>query len=192
MADLPPPPRPDFSHSLVHLTRGRAAAPGREPVTPFQVLTEILVSGLIRGSGNTGYVKGSRPAACLSEIPLSSLREFTKPPAEKAKYSPYGIVLSKGAVFQAGGRPVIYLPDAETGWIPRDEIWRVVRFEEGTVDFTHEREWRVLGDLDLTKFLMFVLVWSAREARQLHETLKTPLKDRILGFFPMGHLITMM
>ena len=34
-------------------------------------------------------------------------------------------------------------------WIPAEERWRHVRYEPPQVDFTHEREWRVPGDLDL-------------------------------------------
>jgi hypothetical protein len=75
--------RSDFSHSLVHLTRERVE--GGQTISAFRVLMEILESSIIRGSGNEGYVKGNRRAVCLSEIPLSALREFTAPPIEKAK-----------------------------------------------------------------------------------------------------------
>jgi hypothetical protein len=48
---------------------------------------------------------------------------------------------------------VIYLPDSEAEWIPEDEKWRQLRYEYGSDDWTHEREWRLPGDLDLTKIL---------------------------------------
>jgi hypothetical protein len=189
--------RSDFNHSLVHLTRERRVfPPGADKpelvASAFQVLKEILTSATIHGSGNEGFVKGHRRAVCLSEIPLASLHQFAEPPtAEKAKYRLYGIVLSKSAVFHAGGRPVIYLPDAEGDWIPADEKWRHVRFEAGQVDFTHEREWRVPGDLDLEKFGRFyVIVWSPKEARELMK-LATPLGERIQSILPM-HDIGMM
>jgi hypothetical protein len=137
--------RSHFNHSLVHLTRERKDS---DPtVSAFEVLKEILRSKQICGSGKNGFVKGSRRAVCLSEIPLSVLHQFAKPPEEKTLpgkcYRFYGIVISKPAVFDIGGRPVIYLPDAEGNWIPPEEKWRHVRFESGQVDFTHEREWRV-------------------------------------------------
>jgi hypothetical protein len=100
--------RSDFSHSLVHLTRERRESD--RTVSAFEVLKEILISKQIRGSGNEGFVKGSRRAVCLSEIPLSFLHQFAKPLEEEIAskgYRFYGIVLSKRAVFDIGGRPVI-------------------------------------------------------------------------------------
>jgi hypothetical protein len=194
-----PPRRADFSQALVHLTRERREYSSRDFPTPrlvrevpaFEVLKEILASGTIRGSGNEGYVKGNRSAVCFSEIPLSAMHQYAEPPTkERARYRFYGIALSKRAVFEAGGRPVIYLPDTEAEWIPADEKWRHVRFEYGQVDFTHEREWRVPGDLDLTKVPgLYVLVWSAAEAKEL-QNFTTPLD--IHGVLPMEHINMML
>jgi hypothetical protein len=195
--------RPDFSHSLVHLTKERKEYAWdaqtmqlklTREVPAFDVLKEILVCGSIRGSGNEGFVKGNRRAVCLSEIPISAIREFADPPnvQPKHKYRMYGVVLSKAAVFQTGGRPVIYLPDTEGDWIPAEHKWRHVRFEHGQVDFTHEREWRVPDDLDLRQFAgLYVMVWSPREAKEVAK-LDTPLTKKILGIFPMGHLTEML
>ncbi|MDR6412762.1 UNVERIFIED_ORG: hypothetical protein ABIC62_006140 [Burkholderia sp. 1595] len=136
-------------------------------------------------------MKGARRAACFSEIPLSAVREFASEPTDEvARYRFYGVSTSKKAVFKLGGRPVIYLPENEGDWIPDDQKWRHVRFEHGTVDFTHEREWRVLGDLNLTKLPgLYVLVWSATEAREI-TSLDMPVKKLIRGILPMEHLTT--
>jgi hypothetical protein len=196
--------RSDFSHSLVHLTKNRKEYEYDQQtlerklireVSAFDVLKEILVSGTIRGSGNDGYVKGDRHAVCLSEIPLSNLREFADAPyvePPKHKYRMYGITLSKDAVFKAGGRPVFYLPDTEGDWIPAEQKWRQVRFEHPQVDFTHEREWRVPVDvLDLTQFAgMYVVVWNTGEAKVITK-LQTPVSDKILGVLPMEHISAM-
>jgi hypothetical protein len=130
----------------------------------------------------------------LSEIPLSAMHQFAEPPStESARYRFYGIALSKRVVFDAGGRPVIYLPDAEGIWIPADEKWRQVRYEPPQVDFTHEREWRVPGDLDLRKLPrgLYVIVWSASEAREITKFV-TPLTPKILGILPMEHISGML
>ena len=187
----------DFSYSLVHLTKERNEYSSLDFLTqklervvqPFDVLKEILACGTIRGSGNEGYVKGSRRAVCFSEIPLSAMHQFAQPmPEPKARYRFYGIVLSKRAVFKAGGRPVIYLPDREADWIPADEKWRHVRFDE-RVDFTHEREWRVAGDLDLKDMPgLYVIVWSAAEAKELATKFNSPLDQQIRGILPMEHI----
>jgi hypothetical protein len=181
--------RADLSHCLIHLTRRRVDARGKS-TSAFQALKEILQSGTIRGG--SGYVKGGHSVVCLSEIPFSALREFTAPPTEKARYEPYGIVIGKESVFEAGGRPVIYLPDKEATWIPSNERWRHVRFEAGSVDFTHEREWRMLGDLNLNSVAaLYVFVWTPPEARSLYD-LVTPVKNKILGILPLRDLVTVM
>lgn len=94
--------RSDFTSSLVHMTRERKEYSSADFVTQkldrivpaFDVLKEILASATIRGSGNEGYVKGKRPAVCLSEIPLSAMHQFAQPPSEEtARYRFYGIAL---------------------------------------------------------------------------------------------------
>jgi hypothetical protein len=197
--------RADFSDSLVHLTRERREYSSNNfaeqtllrEVSAFDVLKEILSSGTLRGSGNAGYVKGNRTAVCFSEIPLSAMHLFARPPddplerAKPARYRFYGIAVSKRALFEAGGRPVIYLPDSEGHWIPPDEKWRQVRFEYGVVDFTHEREWRVPGDLDLTKLGVYVIVWSTSEEKALAK-FPTPLAKNIHSIIPMEHIVGML
>jgi hypothetical protein len=198
------PRRPDFSHALVHLTRERREYSHKDfekqtlerEVSAFDVLKEILTTAVLRGSGNEGYVKGSRRAVCFSEIPLSALHLFAAPPSDEfsrsQRYRPYGIVLSKGSVFRAGGRPVIYLPDRDGHWIPPEEKWRHVRFDPPSVDFTHEREWRLPGDLNLKLAGgLYVIVWGAEEAREL-ASFASPLSKRILGISPMEHLTGML
>ena len=192
--------RADFGHALVHLTRERREFTSSDflsqklsrVVSPYDVLKEILASGTIRGSGNEGYIKGSRRAVCFSEIPLASIHQFAAPMPEPGRYRYYGIALSKQTVFEAGGRPVIYLPDAEGEWIPAEEKWRHVRFEHGQVDFTHEREWRLPGDLDLkTVRGMFVIVWSAEEAQAVAKS-DSPLTGKIRGVLPMEYINMML
>jgi hypothetical protein len=195
--------RADFNQSVVHLTRERKimTVPGdatesaktERSIHAFHVLKEILITGVIKGSGNEGFIKGNQKAVCFSEIPLSVVHEFASPPdRENARYRFYGIALSKRTIFAAGGRPVIYLPDAEATWIPADQKWRHVRYEFGEVDFTHEREWRVRGDFELTKVPgLYVLVWSAEEALELNQ-FRSPLEKLIRGILPMEHITTML
>lgn len=196
--------RPDFNQSLIHLTKERKEAPatGNADQTPriveaFEVLKEVLASGVIRGSDRTGYIKGSRTAACFTEVPLSAVHHIaSEPGTELRKYRYYGIALSKRAVFAAGGRPVIYVPDEEGGWIPDDEKWRQVRFEaeaeDWRVNWTHEREWRVPGQLDLGNVPeLHVLVWSTAEAEEIR-ALDGPVSGRIASILPMQKLIQML
>jgi hypothetical protein len=190
----------DVSHALVHLTKERVRWEGtfkvneqmtKHETAAFDVLKEILKDGKIAAS--TGYVKGARSVVCFSEMPLSAIRTFAQLPSETpARYRFYGIALSKETVFRVGGRPVIYLPDKEGDWIPYNEKWRHVRFEYGQVDWTHEREWRMPGDLDLTQVPGFyVIVWGASEATEVGQ-MESPVKEKIRGILPMEHLNDML
>jgi hypothetical protein len=177
----------DLSHALVHLTKRRAREPFgfKTEASAFQVLKEILQARKIEAG--LGYVKGNQPVVCLSEIPLSALHGFAARSTQDApfpRYEFYGIAISKYMGFRLGARPVIYLPDAEAGWIPSDQKWRHVRFEHGQVDWTHEREWRCPGDVDLGQIGFYVIVWSAEEASEL---VKLNLSN-VLGVLPMEHL----
>ncbi len=72
-----------------------------------------------------------------------------------------------------GARPVIYLlwREAEQLLAP-EERWRVVTSEMDRtppVDWTHEREWRVAGDLPLEARHFAVLVASWRDADAIFE-----------------------
>lgn len=196
--------RPDFNQSLIHLTKERReeapkTSPDQTPrvVEAFDVLKEILASGVVRGSGRTGYIKGQRPAACFTEVPLSAVHHIaSEPGAELRKYRYYGIAVSKRAVFAAGGRPVIYVPDDEGGWIPDNEKWRQVRFEaeadDWRVNWTHEREWRVPDQLELSTIPeLHILVWSAAEAEEIR-VFDSPVRGRIVSILPMQQLVQML
>ncbi len=170
---MPNGTRSDVSDYLIHLTKGRTGK-GRhwEPrgfqdavrgpkFAPLSVLGEILKDGVVKGSNNHGHIKGTRTAACFTETPLSNVQHIV------SRYSYYRIAVSKRVAFDAGARPVIYLPDAESGWIPAEEKWRHMRFDGG-VDFTWEREWRLQGDFPLHSIPSFqILVWNRKDAESL-------------------------
>lgn len=189
--------RTDFSNSLVHFTRDRKGEMRQKGVSDDQtcysaldVLCQILESGKILGSNNTGFVKGNQSASCFTECPLSSVKLFaTDESDEKGKYRFYGIAISKEAAFKNGARPVIYLPDDEAEWIPPEQKWRHVQFKYGEVDWTFEREWRAKGDFDLKAAPgLYVIHWCPSEQSALQKSLNTNIKGKIRGYLPMKHL----
>lgn len=169
--------RQDISLALIHL------AGNRENSSAKAALASILREGLIRGSGNAGYIKGNKPAVCFTEMPLSALHHFvqTSRPT-KHPYEYFGIALSKQSGWERGARPVVYLPDTEALWIPPEQKWRHVRFEPGDVDFSHEREWRVEGDFNLNGVGFYVIVPDKQEEDELRQTLHATALQHILGF----------
>jgi len=136
-----------------------------------------------------GYIKGRHKVTCFSEVPFSGLKYLLN---DSDKYEPYGVICSKPEIYRLGGRPVIYLPDDETEWIPREELWRVVRFEpQKKIDYTFEREWRVPSKVELTSFGGFyALVRTRSEAKEIEEIAKAN-KLELVDAFIYNHLIEM-
>jgi hypothetical protein len=66
--------------------------------------------------------------------------------AHGMRYKPFGVMVDKAWLFDRGGRPVIYRPDAEYSLLHETQRFRHVRYEPGSVDFTWEREWRLRAD----------------------------------------------
>lgn len=178
------PFRTDISNALIHLTGKRGTVLAKE------ALLSILSDGWIRGSGNSGFVKGKQTATCFTEMPLSSLPAFVNySTGTSHPYEYYGIALSKHHAWERGARPVIYLPDNEASWIPEDHKWRHVRLDYGgKTDFTHEREWRSEGNFSLVEIGFYVIVPDRAQEDDARQILKKEADRHILGFLHMDTL----
>lgn len=156
------PYRPDRSDYLVHFTSGRppVAEDADNPTAEFGAMSasEKLVSILNRKrivASTLPWV--GRRAACFTECPWPSLV------AHADRYSPFGIGFTKPHVFAAGGSPVYYV--RADHWEMQDWDARVKAFVSpfwpsyrpaqlrtnqhlggSTVDYSHEREWRIPHD----------------------------------------------
>lgn len=131
-------PRPDITDKLVHFTSGASDDEA------FGRLRQIIAEQRLVGSGTK--IRGNYRCVCFTEAPLTSLQHGLVNPSAYSRYSPFGGLFEKQWVFDQGGRPVIYQPDAEFGQLPEPLRWRHVRYEPGAIDFTWEREWRVQCD----------------------------------------------
>lgn len=175
--------RTDISYALIHLTGDRGTVSAKD------ALLSILSEGWIRGSGNSGYVKGNQTATCFTEMPLSSLPHFVGNSKRTSHpYEHYGIALSKQSAWARGARPVIYLPDSEASWIPEDQKWRHVKFEYDKTDFSHEREWRSKGNFSLDGIGFYVIVPDREQENEIRSILKKEADRHILGFLHMDIL----
>ena len=181
--------RGDITNSLVHLTKEKDEDSGLE------VLCKILKDGIIKGSGNDGFIKGPNAATCFTETPLSALKHFASEETEtdEVRYRYYGVAISKETGFEQGARPVIYLPDNEANWIPTEHKWRHVQYNHGLVDWTHEREWRVKGDFDITKSIgIYIVCWHSNEIEKIKEAMNEKVAAKVRGFLPMLDLNQML
>ena len=167
--------RTDFATRVTHLTRSKD---GRNA---FQNLMKILADKRIEGSTtSSGYIVGNRKAVCFQDVPLLSLAEniaYEKemtPEGESLRYEPYGLRFNKCRLFRQGARPVIYGPTQELKTqLPSDEYWRIVNMDynnnDNLIDWTHEREWRIPGDLEFEYKDVEVIVYSPDDYRRMIE-----------------------
>ena len=149
--------RSDISLALIHLTGTRGGVSARD------ALISILREQIIRASNYHGFVKAGASATCFTEMPLTAVSKLVEQSkSTKHPYESYGLAIHKSNAFAQGARPVIYLPDEESSWLPKEEKWRHVRFEYGNIDFTHEREWRSPHEIKISATTLLSNPWSAK------------------------------
>lgn len=159
--------RTDISSRLTHLTKGDS------PELAFQTLLKILDEKTVVGSTTeTGFIVGNTAAVCLQEAPLNAIAEnllyenkLREETNCKIRYSAFGLRFNKVWVYKIGGRPVIYEEkDLMKTLLPQSEHWRIVNYDlkdrQHMIDWTHEREWRVPGNIHFEYKDIEVLVSS--------------------------------
>ena len=115
-----------------------------------QRLISVLVMGSLMGAPVHGT---SQPVICFSECSEEArrvmLRDGVVP--SRGPYAPWGLLLHREALINCGVRPVLYLSSDEmvvTSDLPLKLRNRRVRYDPGTADWLHEREWRLCFDTD--------------------------------------------
>ena len=156
--------RLDISPYLVHFTRGETYE------AAFERLTAILTQRKLFGTARN--IRGGYRCVCFSEAPLGTLAGGLVNERYYSSYSPFGLLVSKRWLFGLGGRPVIYQTEEEYHALPPSHRWRHVRYDirEGkeNIDFTWEREWRILIDcLEVNPGVAYVIVPSSEWAKRL-------------------------
>lgn len=191
--------RPDFSNYLAHFTKDAApfgAMDKGNPTNQFGGLTaverliRILDSGEIKAS-SIPWV--GRYGVCFTECPWSSLLDHAN------QYSSCGVGFTKPHVFAAGGGPVFYVradlwlkqqwdPHLKTFVTPFWPPYRPGHLKDKkylggqTVDYSHEREWRVPHDFTFTlDQIQFVILPGYREMAEFPRELKDQIgRDKFL------------
>lgn len=183
------PNRPDFSKYLAHFTSGRppVSEAAENPTVPFSALS--AKEKLIKILQDKKIIASNLPwtgcrAVCFTECPWSSMIDHAE------RYSPYGIGFSKPRIFAAGGGPAYYVradhwrrqewdQNLKTFVTPFWPAYRPphLRTDEhlggSTVDYSHEREWRVPHDFIFQySQIEFVIVASYEDMAQFPQELK--------------------
>jgi len=170
-----------LGQTLTHFTRFSRHADALDN------LVSILRDGVIRGGMR--MVRGGSPVVCLFDLPLGELAKLLTR-ANRRRYEPFGIAVDKRYAYSQGARPVIYMPyrKAERKLGP-DELWRVVdtdRERTPPVDWSFEREWRVLGDLALSPQLCVALVETWHDVSEIYDRFSG--RPPCAGVLPLSEL----
>lgn len=170
--------RTDFTSGLVHLTKSQII--DKISYSGLDILMKILDEQILKGSTTkSGFISGSTPAVCFQDVPLFSLSENIyyeqylkkKTKAENYRYMGFGLRFSKDFIFKNSGRPVIYdKTDDAKKYLPISEYWRIVNLdfsnENNYIDWMHEREWRVPGNLEFDLSEVDVLIHSGKTYKE--------------------------
>ena len=152
--------RNDITGNLIHLTKGKEIE--NEKFNVFEILIKILKDKKLIGSTTeSGFIVGDKRAVCFQESPIYSLSQniyyeqklFREEKLKKKRYVGVGLMFTKPYIYKKGGRPVIYDKTTEAKkYLPKEQWWRIVNYDlsdkNNIIDWTHEREWRVEGDLE--------------------------------------------
>jgi hypothetical protein len=139
---------PDLPDTLVHFT-GRPRGKNDPPPhfargTAQERIVSILHSGVLRGAPDFW---ANAPVLCFSEATEAARRAMLRDGVGgRGPYAPWGVVLDRQKLIQAGARPVLYLSNEEmqqTRHLPTPLRNRRVRYDPGRSDWLHEREWRL-------------------------------------------------
>lgn len=191
--------RPDISDYLAHFTRTGhpfGAADADNPTNEFKNLNaknriiSILEKGVIK-AGNIPW--SGRQAACFTECPWSSLLDHAK------QYSSYAVGFNKPLIFAAGGGPAYYVradhwekqdwaDDIKTFVTPFWPAYRPKKLrgeshlDGRTVDYSHEREWRVPHDFTFNlNQVEFVILPTYKEMAEFPKALKNKIgRDKFI------------
>lgn len=190
--------RPDFSQYLAHFTRDGAPYGGDDPTNPCNQFTQMTADERLVNILKSGTIKASkmpwtgRRAVAFTECPWSSLLDHAK------QYSSHGIGFAKPRVFAAGGGPVYYVradhyqkqdwvPDLHTFVTPfwpeyRPTTLKDPNYLSKTVDYSHEREWRVPHDFSFKlSQVEFVILPTYKEMANFPQDLMDQIgRDKFL------------
>ncbi|RNF38779.1 DUF2971 domain-containing protein [Planococcus salinus] len=202
--------RTDLTNLLSHLTK----AEGNLSAT--DVLIKILNEKELTGSSK-GYIMGNHKVVCFQNIPLHSVaenailhyEEAEKTFSQKLRYYPCGLAFPKAALYQLvdeegriiperGVRPVIYeKKELAKSLLPEEHYWRIVNFElngyineeKGMIDWTHEREWRLWGNLNFYYQITTVLLKDAEQYREFINKIDKNILAQLAGIVVLDNLL---
>ena len=132
-------------------------------------LLRMVSDQMIVASNRT--IRGDAPVVSFTETPLAEFRRRRVYRHHRHRYDfePWGIAVRRDVLIGVGAQRVEYVPaNNQTGADEVDSTWiQPMTDRTGTLDWTSEREWRLPGNLDLSRLpdsAVWCFVNEAREA----------------------------
>ena len=150
-------------------------------------LCRIIASNRLIGAAH--LTRDPAPVVCFTAVPLGELPKRTVFRKHLARWDfvPYGLAIRKSVLQSAGCKEVIYGDDSDWETLSKeDRPWfQLKKSRNGKIDWTQEQEWRLQGDLDLSKIGAddaFAFVKTHADARRLAGICRWP----IVVLYPTG------
>jgi hypothetical protein len=149
----------DFYRSLIE-------SENEYPNNAFNTIRRIAREGIIRASSKR-LRAGVKAVAFTESGPADVLGKMRwLPKRVNWNFEPYGIAIERKAAEKMGIRPVIYGGDKDYDSLPRIDRPYFQSRGQRDVDWTSEKEWRHIGDLDFSNLKdeqILFWAWSRRE-----------------------------
>ncbi len=150
--------RIDHCSNVIHFTKG-----SEEDVLNYNLAFNNLMS-IVEMQGiwsSNKMILGKRECICFTESPVRCLTNRGQLDAGYFdRYTPFGVQFAKQFIYNNEGRPVIYSNRSEYEREKNNSNlnWRFVSYDPnlgGKLDFTWEREWRIVSTKENKGFLQF-------------------------------------
>ena len=132
-------------------------------------LCRILASRRIIGSAN--LTRDTKPVVCFSNLSLEQLktRRVFRPHLSRWDFEPYGLAIDRELLKELGARRVVYGDNSSWNSLSPSArpFFQTRRSANQKIDWELEREWRIIGDLQLKlipRDRAFVFVASEEQA----------------------------
>ena len=132
-------------------------------------LCRILASRRIFGSAN--LTRDTKPVVCFSDLTIQQLkkRRVFRPHLSRWDFEPYGLAIDRDLLKELGARRVVYGDDSSWDSLSPSErpFFQTRRSANQKINWELEREWRIVGDLQLKlipRDRAFVFVDSEEQA----------------------------
>ena len=117
----------------------------------LRVLARILATKKLLG--NNQLTRDQKPVVCFSAVTVDQLGELRQFRSHLGRwdFETVGLAIRRSAIERCGGREVIYGEEADWGRLPEIDRPFFQKPKSGTIDWTAEQEWRVVGDVELAR-----------------------------------------